>query len=219
MLKDLKDSTRQRMVAIELDFPPPDVEEKIVAHEAGVDEETAAQLVRLGQAIRRLETAGLREVASTRVLVAAGRLVREGLSVRDARTGSSRRPAHRRPDVTAGLFEMIDAYLADDPPEAVTDRDRTETDRDRELTTALPRSRVRRSRPDRTDTSVWRGVAWALFGIAVFLLVVAAAHNMRPRWESHRPDHEPGGDGGSPAGRATVRRHELDDEDAGRAPS
>ena len=30
VLKDLKDSTRQRMVAIELDFPPADVEEKVV---------------------------------------------------------------------------------------------------------------------------------------------------------------------------------------------
>ena len=48
VLKDLKDSTRQRMVAIELDFPPPDVEEKIVSHEAGVDHEQAAQLVQLG---------------------------------------------------------------------------------------------------------------------------------------------------------------------------
>src|SRR5215813_9451577 len=84
VLKDLKDSTRQRMVAIELDFPPADVEEKIVAHEADVDQETAALLVRLGQAIRRLETAGLREVASTRVLIAAGRLVGEGLPVREA---------------------------------------------------------------------------------------------------------------------------------------
>ena len=72
VLKDLKDSTRQRMVAIELDFPPPDVEEKIVIHESGVDPETAARLVQLGQAIRRLETAGLREVASTRVLDRGG---------------------------------------------------------------------------------------------------------------------------------------------------
>ena len=37
VLKDLKDSTRQRMVAIEFGFPAPDVEEGIVAHEAGVD--------------------------------------------------------------------------------------------------------------------------------------------------------------------------------------
>src|SRR5881628_1935915 len=57
VLKDLKDSTRQRMVAIELDFPPPDVEVKVVAHEAGVDHEMAVRLVRLGQAIRRLEAA------------------------------------------------------------------------------------------------------------------------------------------------------------------
>src|SRR6188508_2052248 len=70
VLKDLKDSTRQRMVAIELDFPPPDVEEKIVVHEAGIDHDAAAQLVQLAQAIRRLESAGLREVASTRVLIA-----------------------------------------------------------------------------------------------------------------------------------------------------
>ena len=35
VLKDLKDSTRQRMVAIDFGFPSPDVEEKIVATEAG----------------------------------------------------------------------------------------------------------------------------------------------------------------------------------------
>jgi nitric oxide reductase NorQ protein len=71
VLKDLKDSTRQRMIAIELGFPPAEVEEKVVAHEAGVDPHRAAQHVRFGQAIRRLETAGLREVATTRVLIAA----------------------------------------------------------------------------------------------------------------------------------------------------
>jgi len=111
VLKDLKDSTRQRMVAIELDFPPPDVEEKIVIHEAGVDQATAAQLVALGQAIRRLETAGLREVASTRVLVASGQLVGEGLPVREAARAAVAGPLTDDPVVTAGLFEMIDAYF------------------------------------------------------------------------------------------------------------
>lgn len=114
VLKDLKDSTRQRMVAIELDFPPADVEEKVVAHEAGVDPETAAHLVQLGQAIRRLETAGLREVASTRVLVAAGRLVVEGLSLRAAARAAVAGPLTDDPAVTAGLFQMIDAYVDED---------------------------------------------------------------------------------------------------------
>jgi nitric oxide reductase NorQ protein len=102
------------MVAIDLDFPPADVEEKVVAHEAGVDHKIAAQLVRLGQPIRRLETAGLREVASTRVLVAAGRLVAEGLSMRAAARAAVAGPLTDDPVVTAGLFEMIDAYLGDD---------------------------------------------------------------------------------------------------------
>jgi nitric oxide reductase NorQ protein len=115
VLKDLKDSTRQRMVAIELDFPPPDVEEKIVAHESGVAQEQAAQLVQLGSAIRRLETAGLREVASTRVLVSAGMLVSEGLSVRAAARAAVAGPLTDDPAVTAGLFEMIEAYLPDAP--------------------------------------------------------------------------------------------------------
>jgi nitric oxide reductase NorQ protein len=100
------------MVAIELDFPPPDVEEKVVAHEAGIEPDLAAQLVRLGQAMRRLENAGLREVASTRVLIAAGRLVAEGLSVVDAARAAIAGPLTDDPMVTAGLFEMIDAYLA-----------------------------------------------------------------------------------------------------------
>src|SRR5262245_33790293 len=115
VLKDLKDSTRQRMVAIELDFPPVEVEEKVVAHEAGVDHEMAQRLVHLGQAIRRLEGVGLREVASTRVLIAAGRLVGEGLPVRDAARSAVAGALTDDPVVSAGLVEMIDAYLDDEP--------------------------------------------------------------------------------------------------------
>jgi nitric oxide reductase NorQ protein len=114
VLKDLKDSTRQRMVAIEFGFPAPDVEEKIVAQEAGVDHEKAAELVRLGQAIRRLETAGLREVASTRVLIAAGRLVVEGLNPREAARAAVAGPLTDDSLVVSGLAEMIDVYLTDE---------------------------------------------------------------------------------------------------------
>lgn len=117
VLKDLKDSTRQRMVAIELDFPPPDVEEKIVAYESGVDVQTASALVTLGQAIRRLDAAGLREVSSTRVLVAAARLIADGLTPRAAARAAVAGPLTDDPLVTAGLREMIDAYIDDSPPD------------------------------------------------------------------------------------------------------
>jgi nitric oxide reductase NorQ protein len=121
ILKDLKDSTRQRMVAIEFDFPTPEVEVRIVAHEAGLAQDNAAELVRLGQAIRRLETAGLREVASTRVLIAAGRLVADGLSLREAARAAITGPLTDDPTVTRGLLEMVDVYLPDRPGSQTND--------------------------------------------------------------------------------------------------
>ncbi|MBB3604882.1 nitric oxide reductase NorQ protein [Mycolicibacterium sp. BK556] len=112
VLKDLKDSTRQRMVAIEFGFPAPEVEEGIVVHEAGVDPAVAAELVRFGQAVRRLETGGLREVASTRVLIAAGRLITEGLPMREAALAAIAGPLTDDAVVGRGLAEMIDVYLS-----------------------------------------------------------------------------------------------------------
>ena len=111
VLKDLKDSTRQRMVAIELDFPPSEIEEKVVSHEARIDHDNAASLVRLAQAIRRVEHSGLREVASTRVLIAAGRLVSEGLSLTDAARAAVAGPLTDDPTVLAGLYELIASYF------------------------------------------------------------------------------------------------------------
>jgi nitric oxide reductase NorQ protein len=119
ILKDLKDSTRQRMVAIEFSFPTPELEVKIVAHEAGVAISKAAELVRLGQAIRRLDAAGLREVASTRVLIAAGRLIADGLTMREAARAAVVGPLTDDATATRGLLEMVDAYLPDESTSAM----------------------------------------------------------------------------------------------------
>ena len=111
VLKDLKDSTRQRMVAIELGFPPADIEVKVVSEEAGVDLGIAESLVRLGGAIRRLETGGLREVASTRVLIAAARLVAAGVPIGDAARAAVTGPLTDDRVLTDGLDELVDTYL------------------------------------------------------------------------------------------------------------
>lgn len=83
-LKDLKHSTRQRFVALEFDFATGEREAKIIAHEAGVDPETAMLLAKLGEKIRNLREHGLDEGASTRVLIYAGRLIKEGIPPRRA---------------------------------------------------------------------------------------------------------------------------------------
>jgi nitric oxide reductase NorQ protein len=113
VLKDLKDSTRQRMVAIEFGYPSPEIEEGIITREAGVDTATAAELVRFGQAIRRIETGGLREVASTRVLIAAGQLVVEGLTLRDAARAAIAGPLTDDAAVSRSLNELIEMYLGE----------------------------------------------------------------------------------------------------------
>jgi nitric oxide reductase NorQ protein len=50
-------------------------------------------------------------VASTRLLIAAGRLVAEGLPPRSAARAAVAGPLTDDPVVTAGLVEMIDVYL------------------------------------------------------------------------------------------------------------
>jgi nitric oxide reductase NorQ protein len=111
LLKDLKDSTRQRFVALELGFPSPELEQTILVQEADVDPELARQLVNFGQMIRGLPNSGLREVASTRVLIAAAGLVSEGLSLRAAARAAIVNPLTDDAQLALGLAELIDAAL------------------------------------------------------------------------------------------------------------
>jgi nitric oxide reductase NorQ protein len=98
------------MVAIELGFPPPDVEAKVIANETGLGAEDVDILVRVGQAIRRLEASTLREVASTRALVAAGQLISAGIPVRRAIISAVTRPLTDDPALAAGLDELIATF-------------------------------------------------------------------------------------------------------------
>jgi nitric oxide reductase NorQ protein len=83
-LKDLKQSTRQRFMAIEFNYPPRELEAKIIEREAGVTPAVAMDLAKLGEKVRHLKEHGLAEGASTRLLIYAGRLMAEGISARRA---------------------------------------------------------------------------------------------------------------------------------------
>jgi nitric oxide reductase NorQ protein len=80
VLKDLKQSTRQRFVALEFSYPAPELERKIVITEAGVDAETAEKLVKFAHMTRNLKGSGLEEGASTRLLVHAAKLIASGIA-------------------------------------------------------------------------------------------------------------------------------------------
>ena len=79
VLKELKQSTRQRFVALEFDYPAADLEARIVANESGVDRGVADTLVKFAHMTRNLKGSGLDEGASTRLLVHAGKLIAAGV--------------------------------------------------------------------------------------------------------------------------------------------
>src|SRR5574338_77895 len=79
ILKDLKQSTRQRFLALEFDYPSTEIEVWILRHEGEVDEQTARDLVTIGQKLRNLKGHGLEEGVSTRLLVYAAQLISAGI--------------------------------------------------------------------------------------------------------------------------------------------
>ena len=84
VVKDLKESTKQRFGAIDFGYPPAEIEAEIVAHESGVAPSVAQLLIGIGQRSRNLRGHGLDEGASTRMLIQAGRLAARGIAIEAA---------------------------------------------------------------------------------------------------------------------------------------
>ncbi len=114
VLKDMKPSTRQRMVSVELGFPTAALERRIVEAETGLDGAALDDLIRLATAIRRIDHAGLREVASTRTVVSAAALLQEGVDFTTAALAAMARPLSDDPELVAGLAELIRTYAPQD---------------------------------------------------------------------------------------------------------
>ena len=110
ILKDMKPSTRQRMIAIELEYPGAADELEIVQRESQLHDDRIGDLLRFAQAVRKVTHPGMREVCSTRTLVAAARLMRAGLSFRDAAIAAIAGPLSDDQELRAGLIAMIDSY-------------------------------------------------------------------------------------------------------------
>lgn len=108
LMKDLKQSTKQRFGALDFTWPESSVETEIVAHESGVDEQTSRKLVEIGGRARNLKGHGLDEGLSTRMLIHAGRLIARGVTPRAACSMALTRPITDDPD----MRDALDAAVA-----------------------------------------------------------------------------------------------------------
>jgi nitric oxide reductase NorQ protein len=106
VLKDLKQSTRQRFVAIDFDYPDPKQEASIICHESGLDTGTADLLVRFAGMTRNLKGNGLEEGASTRLLVHAAKLMQSGVDPTTACRGAIAEALTDEPDMLAAVNEL-----------------------------------------------------------------------------------------------------------------
>lgn len=111
ILKDLKQSTRQRFLALDFDYPDREAEAEIVERETGVDHALASRLVELATMIRNLRDHGLEEGVSTRLLVYAARLMAQGVPARRAAEVTMARPLTDDADMLDTLRELVEAVF------------------------------------------------------------------------------------------------------------
>ena len=111
LMKDLKQSTKQRFTAFEFDYPEAELETTILVNEAGLEAGLASKLVKIAQAARNLKGHGLDEGISTRLLVYAATLIKDGVAPTDACRMALVRPITDDADIRATLDHAIDSIF------------------------------------------------------------------------------------------------------------
>lgn len=106
-LKEMKPSTRQRFLSLSMDYPPPEVEETVLRGETQVDKATAKRLVALARKLRELDTLGLAEVPSTRLLVHAAQAMAGGVAPRRACQVALVEPLTDDAEVARALMDLV----------------------------------------------------------------------------------------------------------------
>ncbi len=111
LMKDLKQSTKQRFTALDFDYPPTEDEIGIVVSEGGIDTAMAAKLVEIAHRARNLKGHGLDEGISTRLLVYAAQLIDTGVEAEDACKMALVRPLTDDADIRATLDAAVELIL------------------------------------------------------------------------------------------------------------
>ncbi len=111
LMKDLKQSTKQRFGALDFDYPEADTEAEIIMREGGVDKDIAGKLVQIGQRGRNLKGHGLDEGISTRLLVYAAQLISRGLEPVVACRVALVRPLTDDPDMRDTLDAAVSTFF------------------------------------------------------------------------------------------------------------
>ncbi len=111
LMKDLKQSTKQRFGGLDFDYPEHGLEAEIVAHESGVQSSTADKLVSIAERARNLKGHGLDEGISTRMLIYAASLIVKGVEPLAACHMALVRPITDDPDMRDALDAAVNTVF------------------------------------------------------------------------------------------------------------
>jgi len=111
LMKDLKQSTKQRFGAMDFDYPEESIEIEIVSKESGVDSAIAEKLVHIAQRARNLKGHGLDEGISTRLLVYSGQLIAQGVEAKAACIMTMVTPLTDDPDMRDTLNAAVETFF------------------------------------------------------------------------------------------------------------
>ena len=113
IVKDLKESTKQRFASLVFGHPSVEVEARIIESEAGLDADTSRRLAEMGTKIRELRGFGLEEGVSSRLLVYVGRLIKQGLPPDEACTCAISRTLTDESEVVDSIEKIVELYFGD----------------------------------------------------------------------------------------------------------
>ena len=113
LMKDLKQSTKQRFGGLDFNYPEHQTETEIVAHETGISAEIAGKLVNIAERARNLKGHGLDEGISTRMLVYAGSLIAKGVKPLPACRVALVRPITDDPDMRDALDAAVTTFFSE----------------------------------------------------------------------------------------------------------
>lgn len=108
LMKDLKQSTKQRFCGLDFDYAGQQDEAAIVMQEGGVEIDVADKLVKIAHTARNLKGHGLDEGISTRLLVYAAKLMNQGIGRIQACKMALVRPITDDTDVRETLDNAIE---------------------------------------------------------------------------------------------------------------
>jgi nitric oxide reductase NorQ protein len=111
LMKELKQSTKQRFSALDFNYAPAALEAAIIAQETDIDATLAIKLVSIGETARNLKGHGLDEGISTRLLVYAAKLIKRGIAHHAACRMALVRPITDDSDIVATLDHAIEAVF------------------------------------------------------------------------------------------------------------